>query len=523
MQELIWRELNQHTQRILSQIDRDPDSPTYGCFDRNFWNYKIRDFSSAIQQQAILVLDVLYSFEDQDNPYLHSPVIKNLISAGVNFWTRCQLRTGSFNEYYPWESGFPPTAFGLYSVAVTVRKYPELATTAVLDAINQAASWLLRHPEREALNQESAALAGMVIASRIQSAEIDQQKLAKRLQQFYDLQNPEGWFNEYGGPDLGYLSVTIDSLWDIWLYARDDRALAAANKACDFISLFVTVSGEFPIMINARNTDYLVPYGITGLASESESARQVAMAILKNMQSQHSMFSKTDDRYMTHYIGHSYFRSLKHIGRTFMPETETQAIRYMEQYLPASRIYLKHTGERSIFVALGKGGIVNEYSREGIVRVNYGWRLRAGMKVAVTHWQNNDYSCNFENSGGKTVLKVEGSFSEHGYLRPSPARHVALRLMALLFGNRLIGKLKSVLIFNQKKFPVTFSRTIAIDGDSAVIEDQFSGQTDEQRLYPAPSYSLRHVSSAGRFVIEELHVPEQSSSPRVSLPRGSHD
>ena len=38
--------------RILTQACRDPGSPAYGCFDRNWWHYKIRDFPSIMLQQG---------------------------------------------------------------------------------------------------------------------------------------------------------------------------------------------------------------------------------------------------------------------------------------------------------------------------------------------------------------------------------------------------------------------------------------------------------------------------------------
>ena len=38
--------------RILTQVCRDKFSPLYGSFDRNWWHYKIRDFSSIILQQG---------------------------------------------------------------------------------------------------------------------------------------------------------------------------------------------------------------------------------------------------------------------------------------------------------------------------------------------------------------------------------------------------------------------------------------------------------------------------------------
>jgi len=47
--------------KLCTQIDRDEDSHTFGSCDRNFWHLKIRDFSSAILQQAGLTIDLLYN------------------------------------------------------------------------------------------------------------------------------------------------------------------------------------------------------------------------------------------------------------------------------------------------------------------------------------------------------------------------------------------------------------------------------------------------------------------------------
>lgn len=504
METELWKHLKIHTGRILSQVDRDPDSPTYGCFDRNFWNYKIRDFASIIQQQGILVLDALYRYEAPDNPFYQKEFVKGLILGGVDFWSQAQLRSGAFNEYYPFESGFPPTAFSLYAVSLAMRNYPELNRPAYLSAINRAIHWLLAHPEEQALNQESAALAGIAIAKTIEGVHFNERKFSERLDKFYDSQSPEGWFNEYGGPDLGYLSVTIDSLWDIYQVSADERALKAAERASAFIAAFITVSGDFPVMINARNTDYIVPYGISGLAGMGDrSAIAILEALRKNLGKSDSMVSKTDDRYMTHYIGQSWFRSLLDQGgwegTSKKPSPDTR-----ETFFEEAGIYLKHSDHRSLIVSLAKGGIIAQYEKNGIVKADYGWRVRYGSKVAVTHWQNEYYRFQCTRSEGSTYLKVIGKFSLHGFLRPSPLKHILLRISAFLFGNRLMGRLKNILIFSQKPFPLGFERTITIQGDDFKVSDQFDSGPEKYQIYPAPHYSLRHVSSAGRFVPEEL-------------------
>ena len=32
----------------------NPHSPTYGCFDRNYWHYRIIDFPSGMAQEFVL-------------------------------------------------------------------------------------------------------------------------------------------------------------------------------------------------------------------------------------------------------------------------------------------------------------------------------------------------------------------------------------------------------------------------------------------------------------------------------------
>ena len=53
--------------RLLTQFERDPDSSIHGSFDRDFWHYKMRDFSSAILQQGMVSLDSLYQSQFEGN------------------------------------------------------------------------------------------------------------------------------------------------------------------------------------------------------------------------------------------------------------------------------------------------------------------------------------------------------------------------------------------------------------------------------------------------------------------------
>ena len=39
--------------KFLTLLDRNPHSPTYGCFDRNYWHYRIIDFPSGMAQAFV--------------------------------------------------------------------------------------------------------------------------------------------------------------------------------------------------------------------------------------------------------------------------------------------------------------------------------------------------------------------------------------------------------------------------------------------------------------------------------------
>ena len=65
--DLYLKYANNNYKRNLTWLDRYPDSPTYGSFDRNFWHYKTSDFNSDILQQGIYTLITLYKNHNSSN------------------------------------------------------------------------------------------------------------------------------------------------------------------------------------------------------------------------------------------------------------------------------------------------------------------------------------------------------------------------------------------------------------------------------------------------------------------------
>ncbi len=503
-----WGFLRLTVPRVLSQLDRDEDSPTFGSFDRNYWHYKIRDFSSIILQQGMLIINTLASWNHDNNPLYQHALTGRWIEGCINFWASQQLRSGAFNEYYPYENGYPPTAFSLYAVGIIYTTNPKLKPSLkTTKAIQKTCNWLLDHPEIEALNQNAAGLAGIALTSKIQGIKIDENKFQKQLSYFFSQQSEEGWFPEYGGPDIGYLSVTTDCLYDYFSVTNDTRAKDAINKAIGFIAKLIGVNNETPIMINSRNTDYLVPYGLVKASTFNPQAGAIVRALYHNLGKEGHFLCRTDDRYLCHYVYQSCFRSLP-----FLKDIDSKKIHLpfhesKEFFLKESGIWVKHIfKEKSIFVAVKKGGIFYQCRPEQILYVDFGWRKIIGKgKIAVTHWQNEANEVSIKKASDQTIIVIKGKMKNHSWMKSSPLKHSILRILSFLLGNRLIPLLKKVMIFGKHSSDISFYRKLIISVNQVEIHDNFNGlNIKKQKLYRAPHHSLRHVASAGLFAPEEL-------------------
>ncbi len=508
LEEGLKRFLLRSVPRILTQLDRDPDSPTFGCFDRDFWHYRIRDFSSIVLQQGALVLQTLHNYPDSDNPLYKNPQTLSWIDACLSFWATQQLPSGAFNEYYPNEEGFPPTAFSLYAVALIFKErgFPE-AMPAVLHTVRKAADWLLSIQESQALNQEAVALAALVLSSRIPSVNIDMVKLEKRLEVLFAAQSAEGWFPEYGGADSGYLSVTLDALAVYFDLTGDPRAEIAMNRALEFISQLISVSGTTPVMINSRNTDYIAPYGLIRMAASSPLARSVVEALFSTTENPAHFLNATDDRYLCHYIYHSCFRGLEQLSRMTVQKAALPCEEGSDRYYPDAGIHTLHIPEcRSIYIAARKGGVYYLYNTEGIVSADYGWRYKDGKgRVALTHWQHPENLAVCSQKAASIDIEASGVVSIHGWPDSTPLRHGALRVLSYFLGKGIIVWLKKVMIFKAESYGLNYSRKIRVTESGIYCSDRFSGAGIRNfNPVPAPAYSLRHVASAANFNREEL-------------------
>lgn len=486
--------------RVLTQIDRDPDSPTYGCCDRNYWHYKIRDFSSAILQQSGLVLAKLYRLDFPGNPLYQNQAAWDIAAATLDFWEKIQLRDGSFNEYYPHEHGFPPTAFSFYSVCEIYRELG-LDQPATLKAFSKTARYLASHIEPQASNQEMASITALYSYSLICPDTTIRPALERKLQRFLSTQSAEGWFPEYGGADFGYQSVCLDMLAEYCHLSHDERVLEPMQRIVEFMQWFVHPDGSIGGEYGSRNTTYFLPFGLELMASRGNAAAIAMRSAIFDRCDQPDYFQNSiDDRYFSHYVLHSFVRAYE------LPLQKVEhaiTLPYQEpgdKYFPESGL-LSKTNKQYFAVCSLKKGCLKVFQKDRCVFSDYGYRIQMGKNTtAATNWLDNETHYSFDEKSSQAIM--QGRFTKVHLQIASPVAHFGLRMASFLLGNRLIGLLKKKMIFVDKHADVQFERTMIWEEKKILIKDKIQSP-EVVTLKSAPPFSLRHVASSKFFAISD--------------------
>lgn len=503
------RIIENYTPRILTQICRDPGCKAYGSCDRNWWHYKMRDFSSIILQQGGYYLAEAAELAEYST---ERDAMRNLAKATLDFWQIRALRYGAFEEYYPWERGYPAVAFSTLA-AVKIIRALDLPVQAYQKSLRKALGQLLKRQEFEASNQYFAGLAALYILHAMAPDWIAQSTLDSRLQELLSRQSPEGWFNEYGGPDLAYLSVSIDCLWDIYDVSPSTQILSAIRKAICFIASLLYRDASIG-MHNSRNTDYILPYGIIrALQFPDESLSQKALGIVErlftNLDDPLHFLNAIDDRYISHYIGVSVLRAHALLGSKPLPQIPKAPPSSLETYLPESGYLILSNENTACLISTRKGGNISIYRRDGSAFFSdYGWQIAAGKACLVSNWWGSSELAYHKGNS----IQIKGHFVRTKEHSSSPWQHIVLRISSLLMGPAIIGVLKRRLIFQNSAADYSFIRQITLSQDRLEIQDTLRGIRDIASLQRAPLASRRHVASADSFNYEDFALSKNCHS-----------
>lgn len=312
--ELLWQEAYNLVPRVLGLMDRDPNSYTYGCADRYYWHYKLHDFANARLQDAGWLLALIYRANVKGNRFFKKRKVVKWAFACMEWWMKTQHKNGAFDEVYPYEYSFCASAFSTWWIAETflelkrvdadepkmdkiINVYKE---TEIIERLEKAGRWLMRNSNIKVGNQQAAAIAALGALYSITHKDEYLFNAKKKLDELINVQDRSGFYPEYGGPDVGYHSLTLTCLFSYKKHFEEDEPLLDKSliKGIDFLKNKISENGNYNWWETSRRTQYLYSYSL--LASKTITGQGVFERFLKGLNNNLVLRpSWIDDRYCT--------------------------------------------------------------------------------------------------------------------------------------------------------------------------------------------------------------------------------
>ncbi len=456
--------------KILTLLDRNLHSPTYGCFDRNFWHYKIIDFPSGMAQEFVLPLALAYSLEIPNNPYYLQEMIHKWVEAGILYAAHTAHTDGSCDDYFPFERASGATAFSLLA---SIESYQTLGLNnyKILSFFEKRADWLVHHYESGKLaNHEALIVLCLELLSRLlETSKWDTAKAA-RLERLLSWQSQEGWFTEYSGFDPGYHTLTISCLARIYELNPSEKLKDTITKAVELAAQFIHPDGSFGGEYASRNTYNFFPHGFELVGKWLPGALSINDQFLRGLKNGLAPCYADD-----HIIGHHTWNYLL-TWRDFITERPVDMNRDVASiWLKEAQILIKRRPGTELYVSLNKGGVFKLFRDQKLVAsdTHLSLQVRKGKKIlnAVSHL-NSDYDVKIFQD--EIVISANMGWAKQTQM--SPLKLIILRLVMLTFGRfspNLIRKiLQKILITGKQDAPFYFMRYFKYEDGSWYITDE---------------------------------------------------
>ncbi len=509
--------------RLLTLLDRNEFSKTYGSFQRTYWLDKSEDFVNALPQYGVHSLALVYSYKMPNNIYYKNKKIKKWAIAAMNYWGKVQHKDGSFDEFYPNEHGWAgPTGFLLYAMVESYKLIGDGITNEeknkFLKACRKAAVFLGKNDESGVLaNHHAIALLSIYDAYIILKDKYLLKLFHDKLNYFYTLVSKEGWSLEYDGPDMGYLSATVSFLSKLYkLGYRDSKIEDVIKKSIEFSSYFVYPNNYYAGSLGSRQTLHFYPHGYEIFAEKIPLAGRIADKMLEGLSEGKLVPPEIQaDRYFLYRI----------------PEFLLSYIDYNEKRKPSEAMLpyekndfivdFKHAGiyvrkiENTYFLCnIKKGGIIKifDIKNKKIILNDDGYVGKLDNNKAITS-QWIDKNLKIESNNKKIVVKGKLNFISQKTF--TPLKGIIFRIIMFLFGwntflsYHLKGLIRKIIIFGKNESNVCFSREIDFR-DKIIIKDSIKNKSKNKITYfkiGGCSY-VRYVPQSRFFQPVELEIEE---------------
>lgn len=472
--ESLAREALAQIPKILTLQDRNAHSPTYGCFDRNFWHYKIIDFPSGMAAEFVWPLALAYTLEIPGNPYHRQPAIREWAEAGILYAARSAHPDGSCDDYFPFEKAAGAAAFSLLA-GLEAYVLLDLRNPVILDFFARRADWLADHHESGRLtNHQALIVLCLEKAGRLFESDRWNKHKAKRLKRVIEWQNEEGWFQEYEGCDPGYHTLTVALLAQLHELMPGKEIKGALERAIYFASHFVHPDGSFGGEYTSRNTYNFFPHGFEIAGRWMPEALAINDGFLAGLgKGLGSCYA--DD----HILGHHAWSYLLAYQHWVAERPAAAAPKQGRRHFVNAGIIVERRGPTVLYLALNKGGVFKFFVNGRLVQsdTQFSVLLEGGKRRnAVAHLVGK-----YDVQLGEDEIVIRGKLGWAKTKQMTTFNLVVLRALMLTVGRffpDLIRKvLQRILITGKKPAPFSFSRTLAWKHEQMTISDELTAES----------------------------------------------
>ena len=520
----------QGTRHVLSQQDRDPYSPTCGCFDRRYWAWKLVDFPEATFQRNVYPLTLVYA--DPDSEYYQNPAVRFSIVAGLRYAAKIQRRDGSFDQAFPNEHSFGATAFllhPLFEAFKVMRNETDDATCCYIEScLWQAAEFLYTNDEVH--GHIANHLAGAVLSLLVSAEHFGEARYRHRaevlLERIFEQQSPEGWFLEYDGADPGYQTLCLYYLAQVYQQMPSQVLGQALRQAVEFIAYFLHPDGSFGGEYGSRRTAIFYPGGLALLSREFPMALSITQAICRSICAGRTVTLRDVDignlaPLLSNYVCILQTHVLEQEATPQLLPCEQQTVR---QDFSQAGLFIRGMEHYYAVLGVSNGGVLKVFDKQQrqVLWDDGGYiGQTTNGKLISTQMTVLDRPC----TAGENQINLTSDFYEVLHSLPTPLRFVLLRLLNLSvmrnlwLGNIIKKRLVRLLISGKRRYPMQLQRRVRFETNQVIVEDRLS---KSPRLRVAwLEYGRKfvgiHMASARYF--EGGHLDQSLPVPKIDANR----
>ncbi len=477
----------------------------------------------------MLTLTLLYFIKHEKNKYYRSDEILKYIKAALVFWTKIQNKNGSFNEWYPNENSFVVTSFSAYAVSESLLllkdELPHEEYQSIVRALIKAAEWLVERHETRVLNQQTGAAVALLNIHLLTNDKRFLDSSKNKLSIIEQRQSDEGWLIEYGGPDIGYLSLAIDYLCKYYLKTGDEQAKNIIIRSLGFIRYFIQpnliAGGEY----TSRNTEYLIPHGFEIFSKFNDNAIFVASVIRKSLLKMDSFPNFFDDRYFT-YVGYTWLQAYLDANPELDEAAEYNITKHFKEpftkYFAGSGLLIVNDANKHFIVNMSKGGAFRLYDKKtGRTYSDSGILVSADNK-----WYTSGWLARGQDSMSDNTITITGNMWKVPDKIPTPIQNIIFRLFQLTFGRFgfislwMKERLRDVLITKTHPMDIKYKRVLVFDPDLPELLKIKDSVMSEKNLISAVLVFAKdthiYVPSSRYYVYVKEAPFQKSFSPPVN-------